>query len=131
MTNIGSLSSASGLALLTGAAQYGAGLPSPLPGRSAAPSSSGVNDGSPTTLIFSISHAGIVQAAVNHHITQSEAGQGGPTLASAVGDSLAVRAQNNELSSEQISQALYSGRGLILPGGSMSDPYRDTFAEPI
>jgi hypothetical protein len=65
-----------------------------------------------------LSYKGITQSIVNNQLDQGSLGNTDQSLVSAVTGYEATRIQNNNLTSQQVSDDLYSGAGLATIGGS-------------
>jgi hypothetical protein len=120
MIGVSSLSSASGLAVITAATQSQAA--------NSAVGSQGASSGSPSqpqpasssdfSIGVTLSYKGITQSIVNNQLDQGSLGNTDQSLVSAVTGYENTRIQNNNLSSQQISDDLYSGAGIPTIGGS-------------
>lgn len=125
MIALGSLSNSSGLAVITSALQNSASNAS---SSTNIPNSGDSSASSGATLSVSISGAGVVEAIVNHQINQSERTE---QTASEVQQMIDTMKQNNSLTSQQVSSALYTGSGLTRVGTSDSDGIYDTIQSGV
>jgi hypothetical protein len=118
MIGVSSLSSASGLAVITAAAQSQAANSSVGSQGSSSGSPSQPQPASSFSIGVTLSYKGITQSIVNNQLDQGSLGKTDQSLVSAVTGYEATRIQNNNLSSQQISDDLYSGAGIPTIGGS-------------